>query len=220
MAFIKKLLAFVSARYAPRGARQSFSQSGEDIVMSNLLKELRVQKPFYIDIGAHEPIFGNNTYLLYRNGGTGLLVEPNSVLAGKIKRQRPKDKCVEAGVGRISQDSIFYRFPQSTRSTFSREQADEWSRVSGQQYVAEEKRLLSLDELIDTYVPDRDIDVLSIDAEGLDFDILSSFSWKREPAIICLENEAHEVESLFEHHGYRLAARIFQNAIFIKKSVS
>lgn len=47
-----------------------YSQTGEDIIVRNLLKlELGIEKVRYIDVGANDPRFLNNTYLLYLEGG-------------------------------------------------------------------------------------------------------------------------------------------------------
>src|SRR4051794_18414209 len=61
----------------PNGPRLSFAQQGEDLVVDSLFGALKVAKPTYLDIGAYEPIRSNNTYLFYRQGGRGVLVEPN-----------------------------------------------------------------------------------------------------------------------------------------------
>ena len=65
---LKKVFYFISKRYAPRGAKFTFAASGEDVLIAQAIKHFNIQKPTYIDIGAHHPIFGNNTYLLYLQG--------------------------------------------------------------------------------------------------------------------------------------------------------
>src|ERR1700744_4804297 len=56
---------------------ESYAQNGEDIVVARMLDLLGIPKPRYLDIGAHHPSINNNTYLLYKAGGRGVLVEPN-----------------------------------------------------------------------------------------------------------------------------------------------
>jgi hypothetical protein len=72
----------------PRGTRVSFAQAGEDLVIAGLMDMIRVAKPTYLDVGAWEPIESNNTYLFYRKGGRGVLVEPNVALTPKLRSGR------------------------------------------------------------------------------------------------------------------------------------
>ncbi len=219
MKFLSKALRFIKARYAPRGARQSFSQAGEDIVMSDILKKLGVGKDIsYVDIGAHHPVFGNNTYLFYKRGGRGVLVEPNTALCDLIEKKRPKDTCLNAGAGGKDGEADFFVFPQSTRSTFSKGQAQEWEKTSGQKFKIEKHKIFSLDTIIDKYCVGKIPDIVSIDAEGLDAEIISGFSFAKRPKVFCVENQDKNILAIMERNGYELKAQIFQNAIFVDKS--
>src|SRR4051812_46243595 len=79
--------------------KPSFAQQGEDLALESVFGFLRVAKPSYIDIGAGHPIIGNNTYKFYRQGGRGVLVEPNPKLAELLRQVRPNDTVIEAGIG-------------------------------------------------------------------------------------------------------------------------
>lgn len=214
--FFEKIIPFIKARYAPRGARQYFSESGEDIVMNNILRKFGVKKVFYIDIGANDPIFGNNTCLFYRAGGQGVLIEPNPALCQKIENKRPRDVCVNAGVGRSDSEADFFSFPnRSTRSTFSKAQAEAWEKSSGHKAYIQKQKILSLDTIINEYCHGRVPDLVSIDAEGFDEEILLGFNWSKRPKIFCIENQNGNIVPLMQKQGYKLSAQIFQNAIFV-----
>lgn len=223
-AFLKRAYHFLRSRYAPRGARISFSGSGEDIVMANILNRLGVKDIYYLDIGAHHPFFGNNTYLFYRNKGKGVLIEPNPDLCSVIKKKRPRDICVNAGVGKADGRAPFYVFSRSTRNTFSYDDALEWEKQSGEQMITREQNIFSLNTILDTYCL-RTPDVVSIDAEGYDYEILSGFNWKKRPKIFCvesldyyernLENRDDNLYALLEKNDYRPLAQIFHNTIFV-----
>src|SRR5262245_32360976 len=55
---------------SPRG-EDSFAQSGEDRIVNFLCGYLGISPIDYIDVGAHDPIGGNNTYLFYQKGHRG-----------------------------------------------------------------------------------------------------------------------------------------------------
>ncbi len=213
---LKKIIPFIKARYAPRGGRVTFSQYGEDLIMMDILKK-RGLPLTYVDIGAHHPYFGNNTYLLYRNGGKGVLVEPNSALCKVIESKRPKDTCLNVGAGKVDGEANFYEFKQSTRSTFSKDQADVFTKKTGHKPKVEQKKILSLDSIIHESFAGEVPSLISIDAEGLDIQILSGYSFTIRPAIFCIETEETngEVEALMQKEGYSVQAKILQNTIFV-----
>ncbi len=215
--FISRITPFIKARFAPRGARISFSQYGEDLVIKDILTKAGVKEFSYIDIGAHNPIFGNNTYLLYKNGGRGVLVEPNPELCKLIKNKRSNDICLNAGAGKEDGEADFYSFSQSTRSTFSKEQADLHQQSSGQSPKIEKQKIFSLDSIANKYFLNKEISLISIDAEGLDAEIISGFSFSNRPKVFCVESPLGDsrVDNLMTNRGYEKVAQIFQNAIFV-----
>jgi FkbM family methyltransferase len=226
--FIKKVIPFLKARFAPRGARQTFSTCGEDLIMNDILGELGVKNALYVDIGAHHPVFGNNTYLLYRQGGHGVLVEPNPELCALIRNKRPRDICLNAGAGRETSEAEFYAFKRSTRSTFSKQQAEEWEKQSGQKPTVEIQKTHSLDSIIDNECKGLIPDVVSIDAEGYDVEILLGFSWAKRPKIFCIESVLHDDKSserdiqihrTFKERGYRIEVQTRNNSIFVDKTI-
>jgi len=220
MNYLNKLWDFIKARYAPRGARQAFAQYGEDLIIKDILKKKGIKEATYIDIGTHHPFFGNNTYLLYLRGGRGVLVEPNEEMCRVIKSKRPKDICLNVGAGKINGEADFYEFEQSTRSTFSKEQALENERETGQKSNIKKQKIISLNTIAEKYFKDRDISLISIDAEGLDFDVLSGFNFSQRPKVFCVEvsEDDKRVQNLLESKGYKLVAQVFQNAIFVDKN--
>src|SRR5262245_33383940 len=87
----------------------SYSQSGEDLIVSFLFQyTLGISKPTYIDIGAAHPTRFNNTYLFYRRGASGVLVEPNVTLIPALTSTRPRDTVLNVGIGVTDQDEANY----------------------------------------------------------------------------------------------------------------
>jgi FkbM family methyltransferase len=214
---LKRGWSFVKARYAPRGARICFAQYGEDRVMFEILKKHLNGPLSYIDIGAHHPYFGNNTYLFYREGGRGVVIEPNRSLLQTFKRIRPRDTALDVGVGPVDGSSDYFAFSQSTRSTFSAQQAEEHQRRTGQHPTREQRTIRSLDSIVDEFFQDRPLALLSIDAEGLDDAILSAYSFRVRPTMICVEttDQHGQLASILRERGYTMVALVMQNAIYL-----
>ena len=61
----------------------SYSQTGEDQILSFLLRE--EQNGFYLDIGCNHPIKLSNSYNFYLRGWKGICVDANSELIKKFK---------------------------------------------------------------------------------------------------------------------------------------
>jgi hypothetical protein len=76
----------------------SFSQRGEDLLSLALLRNKGITKPSYVDIGANHPTRLSNTYLMYLLGGRGMIIEPDPDAAEAIRRTRPRDITINAGV--------------------------------------------------------------------------------------------------------------------------
>jgi FkbM family methyltransferase len=215
--YIQKAFYFIRNRYAPRGANICFTSTGEDLLIKQALRIFKISKPTYIDIGCHHPVFGNVTYLFYKNGSSGIVVEPNDSLCRIIRSKRNRDVCINAGVGKINGNAEFYKFIQDTRSTFSKNQADEWRKLSHQEYTTESIPLLSLDTIIDTHNNKKSPDLISIDTEGFEEEILSGFSWKYRPKIFCIESAGRKDSLIlfFKSKNYAVYADTPANTIFI-----
>src|SRR5690242_9998804 len=80
-------------RYRDQGTR-SYAQSGEDLVAEFILRYLKIyaESVNYLDIGANDPVFSNNTYFFYLKGARGVLVEPNVALCARLRAVRPEDR--------------------------------------------------------------------------------------------------------------------------------
>ena len=82
--------------------KNSFSQCGEDMIVSFILKGvMNDNKISYLDIGCNHPYQLNNTVILRDEFEVekGILIEPNPDLCALIRKKRKKDICLNIGVG-------------------------------------------------------------------------------------------------------------------------
>lgn len=206
-----KVLKFIKNRFAPRGAKISFAQYGEDLIIMAACKKLGLLNPTYIDIGCHHPIFGNNTFLLYEQGSHGIVIEPNPSIVKTIKQKRPRDTVLNIGIGATAGTMPFYMFEErSTRNTFSKQQAQDWQKISGDRAREIQVEVKTLNE-----IANEKFDILCIDAEGYDFEILNAYNWHHKPSIIVIEKGEGRLTQLITSRGYTPFAETPSNAIFI-----
>ncbi len=210
----------------------SFSQAGEDRIIHYLFSHyLKKNRLTYLDIGANHPILFNNTYLFYLRGGSGVCVEPDAKYTALLKKYRSKDQVIQAGIG-FSGNAVadFYVFPgkQGAWNTFSKEEAEKRTQETGISYLVQKQRLLDINETIEEYLGAAP-DLLSIDAEGIDFEIIKSLDFHRfQPLVICVEavpfeaGASHTRPVLTEFivgKGYQLYADTHINSIFCRKDI-
>lgn len=191
MKFIEQLKRYLKPikRFFSRKYKKTYSQAGEDIIISSALGSMKISKVKYLDIGAHHPFYLSNTYLFYTNGGSGVCVEPDPYLFKLIQKKRPKDKCLNIGIGvDRTEEADFYLMSAKTLNTFSKSEAEKVDRETKFKIQSKIKiPLESVNTLIDKYF-DQTPNFISLDVEGLDMEILRSFDFnKYRPEIFCVE---------------------------------
>lgn len=209
----------------------SYSQCGEDLIVKYIFDQLRISKPTYLDLGAHHPKYISNTYLFYENGSTGVCVEPDPFLFKKFKKIRNKDKNLNIGVGTSdNKEADFYIMSSSTLSTFSKEEANRFVKNEGQKIKCILKvPIFSINQIIIDHFKNFP-NFISIDIEGLDFDVLKSFDFKKfNTEVFCVEtltftegaNETklENIIKLMKEKGYFVYADTYINTIFVNNQI-
>lgn len=211
----------------PEFGRLSFSQQGEDIVLYHALHDLLgIERPTYMDVGAAHPVRSSNTYLLYGTGSTGVLVEPNPTFVEMLRRQRPKDAVVAAGIGVTDEPSAdYYEIKGNPMlNTFSAEQVESLQRGKTESVVARVVKmpLLNINRVIDEQLG-KAPDLLSTDIEGLDYAIIKSLDLTRfRPGVVCCEGvssyrsgETSDIAKYLLPLGYILRGGSMVNSVFV-----
>jgi hypothetical protein len=190
----------VRERWFGTYARDSYSQEGEDMVLERFLEHRH--SGFYVDVGAHHPRRFSNTYRLYRRGWRGLNIDANPGSMTLFRHVRPQDINIEAAVSSVPQELTYYS-------------------------IVKEVNIITapLWQLLDQHVPaNTRIDLLTVDVEGLDFDVLRSNDWSRySPEFIlveCLsastleETSSDPVAQLLLGQHYSIVAKTMSTVLF------
>lgn len=210
-------------------APSSFAQDGEDVIVNGLLaaklyKEQRSwESVFYVEIGANHPISTSSTYLLYQRGARGVLVEPNPELQALICAARPDDVLVSSVVLPAPQPSATLFIGNAHElSSLDKAHVESFGDFNGLGGIREQVEVsaIGINELLTPYV--NKIDFLSIDCEGLDYDLVKAIDYNSvRPALIQCEPSEHYLKgistriiNLMEANSYRLAAMTDINLIF------
>ena len=208
--------------------KSSWSQCGEDLIMRHVFHELKIEKPTWIDIGAHHPYYLNNTFLYYSQGARGINVEPDLNLWDKFQTERPLDINLNIAIGETESELDFYIFNEPTLNTLVKEEADRIHKEHPGYFVKEVKKvkMFPIHEIISKYSKGLFPDLLSLDVEGLDEKILRSIDFeKTSPKIICVETisfstqgrgvKSISIPEFLKEKGYMVYADTNINTIFV-----
>lgn len=170
----------------------TYSQEGEDRILHSMLGYRPGRAPgFYVDVGAHHPERISNTFLFYEMGWAGINIDamPGSMVA--FRHRRPRDTNIEAAIASKSQTLTFFEFNEPALNSFNQDLSalrtkDSRWRIVGRREI----KTTRLDDLLETTLPpNKAIDFLSIDVEGLDLEVLQSNNWKAfRPAVVLVED--------------------------------
>lgn len=198
----------------------TFAQHGDDIMIVNLFLLMGIQKPSYLDLGAHHPFIISNTAMLYERGSRGVNVEANPNLMKTFELYRPEDTNVNVGVGLQEGVSPFYMFSDTSgRNTFSNAEAKTFEKVMPVRRVIN-LPVLTIDQIVERYCGGIYPDLLLTDLEGLDYAVLKSANFeKTSPKVIVTEvrrTDACYIKLLMMERGYFVYCRMGENLFFVR----
>ncbi|MBC2696376.1 MAG: FkbM family methyltransferase [Desulfobacteraceae bacterium] len=186
---------------------------------------------FYVDVGAHHPKRFSNTFFFYKKGWKGINIDamPNSMdLFNKI---RPRDTNLEIPISDKKQKLKYYMFNEPALNGFSKELAEKRDGKNNYKIISEKDMETStLEEIFGKHLPrDQEIDFLSVDVEGLDFQVLKSNNWRRfRPKFVLVEILGSSIKEIANSKEYKylygfeyeIFAKTVNTVIFRSKALS
>ncbi|RDU72202.1 FkbM family methyltransferase [Helicobacter brantae] len=207
---------------------QSFSQEGEDLILKRIFE--RQKKGFYVDVGAHHPFRFSNTYLFYKKGWRGINLDAMPESMKLFKKYRPRDINLEIPIGESDRELTYHIFNEPALNTFDASRIQEI--LKNPEFTLIKKiqiQIKSLKDILDQYLPkNQQIDFLSVDVEGLDFEVLKSNDWQKyRPKILLVESLGgggikeflhSEVYLFLSSQDYEVFAKTFNTIILRDKN--
>ncbi|MCB1548528.1 MAG: FkbM family methyltransferase [Hyphomicrobiaceae bacterium] len=219
-------LGFSFGRFGRPAYFRSYSQAGEDAIISFLLKTLKISKPCYLDVGAYDPVTFSNTFAFYRTGASGICLEANPVMSARLRRRRPRDLVLNAALSESAGKKRFYVMRPATLSTMDETEAHRLETLPGHSL----KAVVSVESItpadLIARIP-RKLDVLSFDIEGDGTALITPLLHSAvRPAVVCCEIIGYSTSLMgaprhddliaaVENAGYTMFASTRINGIFI-----
>ena len=226
MTIIQKLrehLFHLRARFSDVYGVRVYSQEGEDMVLRRIFDGKR--EGFFVDVGAHHPSRFSNTQYFYRRGWRGINIEPNPDAISVFQRCRKSDVNLQYGVAETQGVLKYYRFDEPALNSFDAALVQD--RLDNTSYKVIDTILVPvrrLDEILSEHLSaGQHIDFLTIDVEGLDFEVLKSNNWSLyRPSCVLVEalesslDDAanNELYKFMKENDYTLFAKTFNTWIF------
>jgi len=134
------------------------------------------KKGFFVDFGATTGIKGNNSYLLEKKyEWDGIVVEPNPIFHDRLKENRNCKVVTKCVYSKSGETINFLSTDDPNLSTIEGYGTDdEHSETRNDHRVIKVETISLVDLLIENDAP-KDIDYISVDTEGSEYDILESF---------------------------------------------
>jgi len=156
---------------------------------------------YFVDFGATDGVGSSNSHLLEKElGWTGILAEPARCWHQALKSNRQahiETQCV----WKDSDSSLTFNEADnpglSTVDTLSNLDYHRKNRKSGKRYTLQ---TISLTDMLNKYDAPKEIDYLSIDTEGSEFDILNAFDFDQYSfkVITCEHNFSPMRDKIFD----------------------
>lgn len=186
----------------------SYAQNFEDVILYRALKH--IEKGFYLDVGANDPVIDSVTKAFYERGWKGVNIDPSPISYAKLIAARPRDTNLNIAVGPAKGSLTFYDVAVSGWSTLDKTVAMS-HKANGTKVEEREVEVRTLIDICQEYAP-QEIHFLKIDVEGAEDLVFAGMSFDTfRPWIVVVEatlpNSAQLSECLWEAQlldsGYR-----------------
>lgn len=211
---------------------RSYSKNNVDSVVYEYFKHRKedIHKGIFLDIGANDGIFANNTLLFESLGWDGVCIEGKPDLIDSLKKNR-KCSCYHMVIAGDSKDTVFLEIPDQLvpgRSGLEEDITDITLNDIKRWDLPVTKSLVHTVSFMEMYHSlfsnIKHIDLLSLDIEGSEYKVLTSINFD-DITFDCIIVEPNkyeqEITNLLLRNGYKLFRKFITktdiNWVFIQQ---
>lgn len=202
--------------------RRFYSQNGEDFILDKLLGNK--ENGFFVEIGCIDGKRFSNTLFFEEKGWTGLCIEAHAGYIDMLKRNRPNSIICHCAVGEKDEPRVsFYANSRGSLSTLDKSKEKEFAERFGhfftgfEEQVVRKRTLNSIFEELNI----KDIDILSLDVEGLEANVLQGVNLDIfRPLVIVVEADdkpqERELDNILLTHHYFKSIKMVNNIFYLR----
>jgi FkbM family methyltransferase len=189
-------------------------QHGEDRVLNFIFKDQPTG--LVVDVGSADGYLGSNSFgLLCKPGWDGILIEPEPKQFQELKdryKNREGVICINCAVGTNEGVKTFYCGGQV--STFVEDVKKSAEVNYGIKYIETKVEIKTLSRILEEAKAEKQIDFLSIDAEGMNYDVWQSLNpFLYSPRVVCIEGTGYVMI------GYKELCRVGCNTFYLREDL-
>ena len=172
---------------------------------------------YFVEVGANHPHNGSQSWHLEKLGWSGILIEPNPELVGKLRENRRAKVFAVACSSRENDGRKLPFYVAGPLSTLDRAAMA----PGAQPKTIIEVPARTLNSILTEAGAPQPIDFLSIDVEGHEIAVLRDFDFIRwQPRLILLEDHVGNLRKhrLMKSYRYRLVRRSGHNGWYVPKN--
>jgi FkbM family methyltransferase len=204
-----------------------YSQYKQDKFLNEVIFGNKING-FFIDIGAHDGVTINNTYFFEEyKYWKGICVEPNPNVYNKLvanRKARTLNVCIgdENKTVKFTQISGYSEMLSGMTDKYDerhRQRINELLMQKGDQKIEIEVDMIKLDSI--ESLKNQEIDFISIDTEGNEFDIVKSLNFKllKVKALVVENNYKEEkIKNYLAFLGYKLVWKLGTDEVFVHEN--
>lgn len=190
-----------------------YSQNSEEFYIRRYFRHFQGR---LLDIGAYDGKTFSNSLALLLLGWEGYMVEPSPEIFDKLKENLRglNVKAVNCAIGTYDGKGVLHNNMNAVATMVDKDKA---------KWVDEEFTEIEIEvRLYDTIFKDVNFDFISIDAEGMDWDILQQINIDKVGCrMVCIEwNSDNEMfakyQQYFKRYRMKLLHRNAENVIYVK----
>ena len=191
---------------------KSKSQISQDLFVLYFTQQKK--DGYFIEIGACDGKHLSNSFALEKRGWAGVICEPSNFWLQRMKNR----KCVLSKKAVFSESGkklIFNEVPKHPELSGCNDYLDNDNNSKlRKDYTSYEVETISLNDLINEHLDKKQIDYISIDTEGSEFEILKNFDFKKRHVEIFtiehnfLEKKRDKILKIMTENNYK---RVFEN---------
>jgi len=171
----------------------------------------------FVDVGANHPTINNQSWFLEKRGWTGVVIEPNPAHYKLLREQRPKSQVFQTAVGAPNgPQDVTLHLAGPGLARHSKVHLSAHGSISTN---AVRVKMTTLDYILEQSGISK-IDFLSIDVEGMEFDVLAGFTFEKyRPELFCIEDFCRDFakKRYMRGVGYKLVRRVGYNNWYVPR---